>query len=159
MNTEKTEWTTLKRGKEKKDETWRTTKKLGTLLGDREEMLRWKKLAASAFNNLRRIWSQKRNKIKTEKRMLLYNTFITPILVYYACTWALTETELEDLEIFRRKQLRRVTRVQYPRKISNEELYSRCKTRELLANAWTCSSNDWRHTCETCHHSLLRQRS
>ena len=40
MNTEKTEWTTLKRGKEKKDETWRTTKKLGTLLGDREEMLR-----------------------------------------------------------------------------------------------------------------------
>ena len=67
MNTEKTEWTTLKRGKEKKDETWRTTKKLGTLLGDREESLRRKQLAAAAFNNLRRIWSRKRNKIKKQR--------------------------------------------------------------------------------------------
>ena len=47
MNTDKTDWTTLKRVKEKKNETWRNTKKLGTLLGDREEMQRRKQLSSA----------------------------------------------------------------------------------------------------------------
>jgi hypothetical protein len=98
MNTDKTERTTLKRESKKEDETWRTTKKLGTLLGDREEMQRRKQLAAASFNNLKRIWSRnKRNKISTERRLRLYNAYITPILTYNACTWALTETEMKEL--------------------------------------------------------------
>jgi hypothetical protein len=63
MNTDKTERTILRREKLKQDETWRTTKKLGTLLGEPEEMRRRKQLAAFSFNNLWRIWSRKRNKI------------------------------------------------------------------------------------------------
>ncbi len=40
MNTDKTELTHLKRHDTKEDGNWRSTKKLGTLLGDSEEMKR-----------------------------------------------------------------------------------------------------------------------
>ena len=96
MNCDKTELTKLKREKEKEEETWRKTKKLGTLLGDSEEMRRRKQLASVAYGNMMRIWG-KNNKIRLEKRIMLYNTYITPILTYNSCTWALTETELEEL--------------------------------------------------------------
>jgi hypothetical protein len=62
VNTEKTDLTTLKRETKKQDEAWRSTKKLGTLLGDYEEMRRRKQLAAMSFNKLWRIWSQKTTK-------------------------------------------------------------------------------------------------
>ena len=86
MNCDKTELTTLKRVKEKEDETWRKTKKLGTRLGD---MRRRKQLASVAYENMMRIWGKK-NKIWPEKRIMLYNTYTTPILTYNSCTWALT---------------------------------------------------------------------
>ena len=50
-----------------------------------------------------------------------------PVLTYNACTWALTQTEMNELEAFRRTQLR----VNDPRKISNEKLYKKCGTLEL----------------------------
>ena len=130
MNCDKTELTTLKREKEKEDETWRKTKKLGTLLGDTEEMRRRKQLASVAYGNMMRIWG-KNNKIRPEKRIMLYNTYITPILTYNSCTWALTETELEELEAFRRKQLRSVIGIRYPRTISNAKLYELCGVEKL----------------------------
>ena len=55
-----------------------------------------------------------------------------PILTYNSCTWALTNTELEELESFRQKQLRSVIRVTYPRKISNEKLYKLCNAEKLV---------------------------
>jgi hypothetical protein len=130
VNTDKTEWTLLRR-ENKEDEKWRNTKKLGTLLGDTEELARRKQLAAASFNNLSSIWTKKNNKISVERRLLLYNTYITPILTYNSCTWALTKTELEELEAFRRRQLRRVLGIRYPRQISNEKLYSTCNMTEL----------------------------
>ena len=38
---------------------------------------------------------------------------------------------MEELEAFRRKQLRSVIGVQWPRKVSNADLYERCGVREL----------------------------
>ena len=141
MNTEKTERTVLRRETTKEEETWRTTKKLGTLLGEPEEMRRRKQLVAFSFNNLWRIWSRKRNKISTERRLRLYNAYITPILTYNACTWALTESEMEELEAFRRRQLRHVIGINYPRRISNDDLNTRCNMKEL---AYTIRGSRWR---------------
>jgi hypothetical protein len=153
MNTEKTEKTTLRRAANKQEETWRSTKKLGTLLGDTEEMRRRKQLAAFSFNNLWRLWSRKHNKISTERRLRLYNAYITPILTYNACTWALTEAEMEELDAFRRKQLRRVLEVNYPRRISNAELYTKCKTTPLAttirAARWRMLGHTLRFTSDT----------
>ena len=52
MNKEKTERTTLKRETNREDEQWRKPKKLGTLLGDSEEMRRRKQLATVSLKNI-----------------------------------------------------------------------------------------------------------
>ena len=111
----------------KADETWRSTKKLGTLLGDYEEMRRKNQIAAVSFNNLLRLRSHKNNKINTERRLLLYNAYVTPILTYNACSWGLIEAELAELEACRR----RIIGIYYPRKILNDDLYNKCNMTEL----------------------------
>ena len=54
-----------------------------------------------------------------------------PVLIYNACTWAISETELKELNAFHRKQLRSLMRINYPRIISNQDLYKKCDTSEL----------------------------
>jgi len=127
VNRDKTEHTTLKREEKTTIEAWRNTKKLGTLLGDTEEMRRRKQLASIAFHDLKRIWSRKKNnKIGVARRLRLYNAYIMPVLTYNSCTWALTRSEIDELDAFRRKQLRTVIGVYYPRRISNAALYNMC---------------------------------
>ena len=55
MNSDKTEKLKLRRDQEKEEEVWRKSKKLGTLLGDTEELQRRKQLAASSFAKLKKI--------------------------------------------------------------------------------------------------------
>ena len=54
-----------------------------------------------------------------------------PVLTYNASTWALSDTEVDEIDAFRRRQLRIVIGVRYPRKISSKELYKRTNTVEL----------------------------
>ena len=131
MNSDKTEKIVLKREQNRADEKWRSTKKLGTLLGDSEEMQRRKQLAAAAFSKLKHVWSDKNNKISVRKRIRLYNAYVMPILTYNASTWALSDTELEELEAFRRRQLRIVLGIRYPRTISSAKVYKTTNTVEL----------------------------
>ncbi len=79
MNTDKTELTHLKRQEKKEDESWRSTKKLGTLLGDSEDITRRKQLAAAYFKNLTRLWT---GKLSIERKLRLYDAYITPVLTY-----------------------------------------------------------------------------
>jgi hypothetical protein len=66
VNASKTDRLTLKRAADKKDETWRLTKKLGSLLGDNEELVRRRRLAAAAPKQASNIWQRKR--LVREKR-------------------------------------------------------------------------------------------
>ena len=54
INADKTEQTTLKRG-EKKAEPWREVRKLGSLLGDKEEIAWRKQLSIAATNNIGKV--------------------------------------------------------------------------------------------------------
>ena len=56
---------------------------------------------------------------------------IMPVFTYNVCKWALTRSELEELEAFWLKQLRSVTGVFYPSTISNQALYNKCNATEL----------------------------
>ena len=64
-------------------------------------------------------------------RVRLYNVYVLPILLYNCGTWGLTDHDIESLEAFHRRHLRRVLRVHYPQHISNAALYKRCKTAPL----------------------------
>ncbi|OQR83644.1 hypothetical protein ACHHYP_14464 [Achlya hypogyna] len=102
-------------------EPWRTTKKLGTLLGDHEEVARRKALA--------------------RMRLRLYSAYVLPTLLYNFSTWALTAGDVAGLESFHRRQLRQVIGIHYPTHIGNDRLYERCKATplrfRLTASRWS----------------------
>ena len=98
VNETKTEETTIERKKTvqgyscelkddlktitKNDETenWRTTKKLGSLLGVTEDINQRKQLATAALNKMNNIWIRK-DKIKQSLRLKFNKSLIQPILL------------------------------------------------------------------------------
>ena len=123
VNENKTEYTHIK----KDEDEWKKTRKLGTLLGEWEEISRRKNLAIAAHKNMQSIFIR-RHKLSEDKRIKLYNALVLPILTYNCGTWALTETQTESIDSFHRRQLRSILGIHYPDIISNKDLYQRCKT-------------------------------
>ena len=108
------------------EEAWKSVRKLGSLLGDEEDMDRRMSLASAQFKQLTKLW-EKSSKTAVETRMRVYNSFILPILLYNSNTWGVTDAAIHKLETFHRRQLRTVLGIFYPFTISNKELYKRCK--------------------------------
>ncbi|GFS01310.1 hypothetical protein ElyMa_001094000 [Elysia marginata] len=52
VNVDKTEFTNLSRG----ETNWQTTKKVGTLIGDQEDIERRKQLSSAALVKLKNVW-------------------------------------------------------------------------------------------------------
>ena len=71
----------LKRG-EKKNEDRRSTKKLGSLIGNREDILRRKQRSTAALHNLNSIWIRK-NRIREHVQVKLYKTVIKKTVLMY----------------------------------------------------------------------------
>ena len=133
VNETKTEETTIRRNKhEKKDknEPWRDCIKLGSKLGDKEDIERRKQLARVKLIEMKKILKRK-HVVRLEKKMKLYNALTKSVLTYNSCTWGLTMVDERNLNSFHRKQLRQVCGVYYPNTIGNEELYKLTKTRPL----------------------------
>ena len=71
VNTNKTENTVIKRG-DRIEESWRNVKKLGSLLGDSEDLIRRKQLASATFNSLNKLWLSKK-RVNINRKIQLYN--------------------------------------------------------------------------------------
>ena len=106
------------RGKEK----WRTTKSLGSLLGDPEDIKNRMCLAAAAFRQHVKIWPR-RHLASLRRRMRIYNVFVLPVLCYNLGATALTKQTAAKLDAFHRRQLRHIVGIFWPNTISNTELY------------------------------------
>ena len=101
-------------------EPWRGVKKLGSKLGDCEDIMNRKQLSNNAMNNMNKIW------LKKEKlRLKMYKSLIKPVLLYNSSTWGLTEEEKKNLNSFHRRQLRKVLNVKYPDTMSNKDMYEK----------------------------------
>jgi len=140
VNPDKTEHTILARATDRVAEEWRTTKKLGSLLGAAEDIARRKQLAAAAFTSMFNVW-KRRNKISERLRLRLYSAFILPILTYNSGTWGVSETVLQSLDAFHRRQLRSLLGLQWPQRTPNAVLYERCKMEPL---SHTIKQSRWR---------------
>ena len=125
VNPSKTEHTTVARFPDRNQETWRTVRKLGSLLGDAEDAARRRQLAAAAFNSLLKIWTRRRQ-ISEGLRLRLYSAYVIPVLTYNCGTWGLPMSELARMDSFHRTQLRSIIDMRYPKRISNDTLYKRC---------------------------------
>ena len=128
-NVTKTEHTVIERGTYE-TELWRHVKKLGSLLGDREDINRRKQLAIVAMNKYEKTWIRN-TPLNQSVRLNVYNTVVKPVLLYNCSTWGLTVGDEDKLDSFHRKQLRRVLGKRYPDKISNKNLYETCKSKPI----------------------------
>ena len=128
VNANKTELTSIS----KEETEWRKTKKVGSLIGDTEDIERRKQLSNVALHKLKNVWISK-DKIKREIKIKLYKSLVKSILIYNCGTWALTQAEANKLDTFHRKQLRNILDIHYPTLISNKSLYKTCNETPLSA--------------------------
>lgn len=126
VNTNKTEFTTLSRQADQ----WRTTKKVGSLIGDGEDIERRKHLSTVALHKLNNVWIRN-DKIRRSTKVKLYRALVKSILTYNCETWAMTKSEENRIDTFHRKQLRLILNIRYPTKITNESLYKKCQEKPL----------------------------
>ena len=129
VNKSKTEHTILKR-ESKLNEKWRNTKKLGSLLGDEEDIKRRKQLANIALQDMNKIWKRKKY-TPMKKRIQLYESLVKSILTYNCSTWGLTKTSEKNLDSFHRKQLRKILNIRWPHTINCKKLYLKTNTKPL----------------------------
>ena len=139
VNEGKTEVTILKRGNKQSEEGWRNTIKLGSLLGDKEDIRRRKQLSCTALRNLSKLW-HKKNLTTLKTRLRLYETLVKSILLYNASTWGLTVNDEKELNSFHRRQLREVAGIKWPHRIRNKKLYKMTKSKpvsvEITERRW-----------------------
>ena len=91
LNAAKTERTSVSRQVDRAHEPWRTTRKLGSLLGDAEDVARRMQLANVSFHKMWTVWFRGAQ-ISLPLRLRLYSAFVLPVLTYNMGTWGLTKT-------------------------------------------------------------------
>ena len=126
INNTKTEHTVIKRLRKMEEEKWRTVKKLGSLIGDREDIQRRKDLAVRAIHSHYDIWKRKKH-TRVSTRLKLYGALVKSILLYNCGTWGVSKTDEKKLDSFHRRQLRIVLGIRWPHKIKNTSLYKATK--------------------------------
>ena len=107
INAAKTERTSVRRHADITNENWRKTRKLGSLLGESEDLARRLQLANVAFHKLWTVWFRGAQ-ISLNLRLRLHSAFVQPVLTYNMGTWRLTKAELTRLDAHHRRHLRQI---------------------------------------------------
>ena len=123
LNNDKTEEHRI--GKEGEDESWKKCKFLGSIINTEEDIRRRKGITIGVYKQLDHIF--KSRKIGNELKIRSFKTYICSVFLYNSELWTLTKKLEEDIDIFQRKQLRKILGIYWPKKISNENLYDRTK--------------------------------
>ncbi|XP_029654866.1 uncharacterized protein LOC115228424 [Octopus sinensis] len=131
VNTTKTEITEVARMSSRLDDVWRHSRKLGTLLGDSEDITRRKVLSTAALNRLKTYWVANRP-VTIALRLRLYNAFVKPVLLYNSSCWGISASKIKNLNSFHRRQLRILCGVQWPTRINNGALYRKCSAQPVI---------------------------
>ena len=117
-------------------------------------MERRKQLSNAALYKLKNIWIGK-DKINHNIKLKLYKALLKSILTYNCGTWALAQTELNKLDAFHRKQLRKVVNIYYPTKISNKTLYKKCNEKPLSTHILESRWRLFGHTCQQSYAAIF----
>ena len=132
LNAAKTERTSVSRQVDRAHEPWRTTRKLGSLLGDAEDVARRMQLANVSFHKMWTVWFRGAQ-ISLPLRLRLHSAFVLPVLTHNMGTWGLTKTELNRLDTHHRRHLRQIIGIRWPHRISNDALYRRTQSSPISA--------------------------
>ena len=111
-------------------ESWRTSRQLGSLMGEEEDVRRRMELASRVFGQLYALWLR-RDKVAEKTRLRLYNAIVLPTFLYNCETWGLSSTAMAKADAFHRRQMRSLLGIRYPDTISNDDLYRRTKSNPI----------------------------
>lgn len=103
-------------------EPWRGSKSVGSLLDTKHDIDRRCQLAAGSLARLNKLWMHK-HLLSLSRRTRLYNAYVLPVLTYNLGTQALNKQTNNKLDVFHRRQLRRVIGVRFPDVMANEDVY------------------------------------
>lgn len=117
-NAEKTEWTEYCHESER----WRTTRKLGSRIGETEDMHHRANQAAGMYASMDKLWRQHKL-VNTKIRMQMFRNYVEPCFTYACGTWGTTQGERNWFEAQHRRLLRKAIGIQYPKRISNRALH------------------------------------
>ena len=126
VNPDKTEWIRVSPD----SESWRTSRQLGSLMGEEEDVRRRMELASRVFGQLYALWLR-RDKVAEKTRLRLYNAIVLPTFLYNCETWGLSSTAMAKADAFHRRQMRSLLGIRYPDTISNDDLYRRTKSNPI----------------------------
>lgn len=85
--------------------------------------------ARVAFNSLNNIW--KSSKYSEKTKIKLYNSNVKSVLLYGSECWRVVSTEMAKISSFHNSCLRRICKVFWPNKITNEDLYKRTNCKNI----------------------------
>lgn len=85
--------------------------------------------ARSVFRGMNNIWRSAQYSIKT--KLKLYQSCVISTLLYGSECWRMTGVDLAKLRSFHTICLRRILRIFWPEKISNEDLLRRCQQQDM----------------------------
>ena len=131
VNEEKTENVALIRG-DRNNEMWRQSIKLGSKLGDIEDINRRKSLATVSFKNMTEMWLKGQAYISLSDRLELFDALVMSIFRYNSACWGLRKSDILSINSFHRSLLRKVCNIKWPDKISNIKLYRLTKRKPII---------------------------
>ena len=85
--------------------------------------------ARGAFTQLGKIWRSSTYSVKT--KIHIFKTCVLSVLLYGCETWRVTEAIKNKIQVFVNRCLRRILRIFWPSKITNEELWRKAELRDI----------------------------
>ena len=79
--------------------------------------------ARNSYCSLRNIWKSNIYSLKT--KILLFDSNVISVLLYGCQSWRVSKDDVNKLDVFQTKCLRRTCNIFWPNKISNEDIYRR----------------------------------
>ena len=76
--------------------------------------------ARSSFNKLTKAWKSGQYSIRTKTR--IFNSNVLTVLLYGSETWRITKRDEDKLDSFQHKCLRKILKIHWPMKVTNEEV-------------------------------------
>ena len=103
------------------ESTWKQTKKLGSFLDVEADIKRRMAMATNHFRSLTQLWNSK-GRVRLVIRLYTYKALVLPVLLYNCGTWGAESSVIAKIDIFHRRQLRRVLGLTRLDGVSNKEL-------------------------------------
>lgn len=96
--------------------------------------------ARAAYSKLDKIWKNSQFTYKT--KIKIFKSYVISVLLYSCECWRMTKTDEKKLDAFLHKSLRRMFKIYWPMRVTNEEIRARAGletiSKQVARRRWTC---------------------